>query len=68
MVQGCICLANVAAFREGLQKLGVDGGRNVRIDYLWAGGGAQSMQRFATRGFIMMVTKLLDEAARKCKH
>jgi putative ABC transport system substrate-binding protein len=30
--------ALVAAFREGLQKLGWAEGRNIRIDYHWPGG------------------------------
>ena len=29
--------ANVAVFREGLQKLGWVDGRNIRIDVRWAG-------------------------------
>jgi putative ABC transport system substrate-binding protein len=37
----------VAAFREGLQKLGWTDGRNIQIDYRWAALGAESMQRFA---------------------
>jgi putative ABC transport system substrate-binding protein len=38
----------VAAFREGLQKLGWAEGRNIRIDYRWATpDDAQLMQRFA---------------------
>jgi putative tryptophan/tyrosine transport system substrate-binding protein len=38
----------VAAFREGLQKLGWTEGRNIRIDTRWATpGDAESMQRFA---------------------
>jgi len=37
----------VAAFREGLQKLGWADGRNIRIDYRWAGSEVESMQRFA---------------------
>jgi ABC-type uncharacterized transport system substrate-binding protein len=38
----------VAAFREGLQKLGWTEGRNIRIDTRWAiPGDAESMQRFA---------------------
>jgi putative tryptophan/tyrosine transport system substrate-binding protein len=40
--------ALVAAFREGLQKLGWVEGRNIRIDYRWATpGDAESRQRFA---------------------
>src|SRR4029077_19515806 len=38
----------VAAFREGLQKLGWTEGRNIRIDTRWATpGDAEAMQRFA---------------------
>jgi len=39
--------ARVAAFREGLQTLGWDEGRNVRIDTRWAASDAALMQRFA---------------------
>ena len=40
--------AYVAAFREGLQKLGWTEGRNIRIDTRWAApADAESMQRFA---------------------
>ena len=37
----------VAAFREGLQKLGWTEGRNIRIDTRWAASDAELMQRFA---------------------
>jgi putative ABC transport system substrate-binding protein len=35
--------ARVAAFRRGLEELGWSEGRNVRIDYRWAGGSAERM-------------------------
>ena len=37
----------VAAFREGLQKLGWTEGRNIRIDTRWAAANTEAMQRFA---------------------
>ena len=37
----------VAAFREGLQKLGWVENRNIRIDYRWGALDAEAMQRFA---------------------
>src|SRR5262245_18360742 len=40
--------AYIAAFREGLQKLGWTEGRNIRIDIHWPiPGNADSIQRFA---------------------
>jgi putative tryptophan/tyrosine transport system substrate-binding protein len=39
--------AFVAAFREGLQKLGWAEGRNIRIDTRWAALDAEARQRFA---------------------
>jgi putative ABC transport system substrate-binding protein len=37
----------IAAFREGLQKLGWAEGRNIRIDTRWAALDTEAMQRFA---------------------
>ena len=39
--------AHMAAFRDGLQKLGWTEGRNIRIDTRWAAFDAESKQRFA---------------------
>jgi putative tryptophan/tyrosine transport system substrate-binding protein len=39
--------ANVAALRQGLQSLGWIEGRNVRIDYRWAGGDPEKARTFA---------------------
>ena len=39
--------AFVAAFREGLQKLGWMEGRNLQIDTRWAAATVESIQRFA---------------------
>jgi len=37
----------VAAFQEGLQKLGWTDGRNLRFDYRWAGGDVARIRAFA---------------------
>src|SRR5437870_2705857 len=39
--------ANAAAARQGLQELGWTDGRNVRIDYRWAGGDKDRMRALA---------------------
>jgi putative ABC transport system substrate-binding protein len=39
----------VAAFRDELQKVGWTEGRNVRIDYGWATGDAESRQKIAKK-------------------
>jgi putative ABC transport system substrate-binding protein len=39
--------ASVAAFREGLQRLGWTDGRTLRIDYRWAALNSQTMQQSA---------------------
>jgi hypothetical protein len=39
--------ARLAAFQQGLQELGWTDGRNVRIDYRWAAGDADSIRRDA---------------------
>src|SRR6185503_15481441 len=38
--------ARIAAFVQGLQQLGWSDGRNVRIDYRWAAGDADSFHRY----------------------
>jgi putative ABC transport system substrate-binding protein len=39
--------ANVALFREGLQKLGWVDGQNIRIEVRWAGFDVEAMRRYA---------------------
>src|SRR5262245_6967935 len=38
----------LAAFAQGLQQLGWTVGQNVRVDYRWGGGNADSMRKYAT--------------------
>ena len=40
--------ARNAAFVRGLQELGWVDGRNIRIDYRWGGGDADTIRRVAT--------------------
>jgi putative ABC transport system substrate-binding protein len=37
----------IAAFTQGLQELGWTDGRNVRIDYRWAGGNQEKLREYA---------------------
>ena len=39
--------ADVAVFREGLQKLGWVDGQNIRVEIRWAGFNAETMRRYA---------------------
>jgi putative ABC transport system substrate-binding protein len=39
--------ARIAAFQQGLQKLGWADGRNVRIDYRWGAGNADDTRKYA---------------------
>src|SRR5258708_29987479 len=39
--------ARVAAFLQGLAQLGWTDGRNIRIDYRWGAGDADSMRKYA---------------------
>jgi putative tryptophan/tyrosine transport system substrate-binding protein len=55
--------ANVAAFREGLQKLGWTEGRNIRIDIRWATPrDAESRQRFANELVALQPDLILSHA------
>jgi putative ABC transport system substrate-binding protein len=40
--------ANLAAFREALQKLGWTEGRNLRVDYRWGGADPDRIRSYAT--------------------
>ena len=41
--------ARIAAFRQGLQKLGWTEGQNVRLDVRWSAGDAELERKFASR-------------------
>ena len=51
----------VAAFREGLQKLGWTEGRNIRIDTRWAASDAGAMQRFAQELVALQLDVILSQ-------
>jgi putative ABC transport system substrate-binding protein len=53
--------AFVAAFREGLQKLGWAEGRNIRIDTRWATADVESIQRFAKELVALQLDLILSQ-------
>ena len=54
--------ARLAAFREGLQKLGWIEGRNLRIDYRWGGGDAGRLRAAAAELIGMTLDVILGGA------
>src|SRR5262245_45269765 len=42
--------ASIAAFRQGLQRLGWSEGRNISIDLRWGGGDLERVRRYAAAG------------------
>src|SRR6516225_675701 len=61
----------IAAFRQGLQTLGWEEGRNAHIDYRWTGGASDRMQAYAIEllglkpDVILASNSLTLEAVRK---
>jgi ABC-type uncharacterized transport system substrate-binding protein len=55
--------ARIAAFRQGLQKLGWTEGQNVRIDIRWAGGNADLHRKFAAELVALTPDVVLDTAS-----
>jgi putative ABC transport system substrate-binding protein len=54
--------AFVAAFREGLQKLGWAEGRNIRIDYRWTALDAELIQRFTKELVVLQPDLILTQS------
>jgi putative ABC transport system substrate-binding protein len=52
--------AEVAAFREGLQKLGWAEGRNLQIEFRWAASDAALMRRFAKELVVLQPDLILS--------
>src|SRR5262249_14912811 len=52
----------VAAFREGLQKLGWEESRNIRIDYRWTALDKELIQRFAKELVALQPDLILHKA------
>jgi hypothetical protein len=52
--------ADVAVFREGLQKLGWVDGQNIRIEVRWAGFNAETMRRYAKELIALRVSQALS--------
>jgi len=48
--------ANIAAFRQALQKLGWTDGRNVRIDFRWGGADAGRIRAHAKELWVSIRT------------
>jgi len=55
--------SRVGAFRQGLQQLGWTEGRNLQIEYRWAGGDAEHTRAFATELVRLAPDVILAQAA-----
>src|SRR5215470_3834930 len=55
--------ARITAFRQGLQKLGLTEGQNVRIDVRWTAGDAALERKFATELVTLMPDVILATAS-----
>ena len=53
----------VAAFRDGLQKLGWAEGRNIQIDYRWTALDKELIQRFAKELVALLPDLILTQSA-----
>ena len=60
------CQARIAAFLQGLQQLGWTDGRNVRIEYRWAGAMPTDIRRYAAELVALAPDVILAAAAAQC--
>jgi len=59
--------AHIAAFRDGLQKLGWTEGRNIRIDTRWVAFDAELRQRFARELVALQPDLILSQGFQRAK-
>src|SRR5215469_1382103 len=58
--------ADVAVFREGLQKLGWVDGQNIRIEVRWAGFNGETMGRYAKELIALQLDLILSNDTPHC--
>src|SRR5262249_35140625 len=53
----------LAAFAQGLQQLGWTVGQNVRVEYRWGGGNADSMRKYAAELVVLAPDVILAHSS-----